>query len=148
MKPRTERGFLTRMGSCTDGPPRCSGFTLIELMIVTVIVGLLAGLALPEFDAVRQRAYNAAALADLSNANKEIERFFNDNFRYPGDDDELIAEGYSHTPGVSFTTFSIRDAGNPETTRVHMHINHEASRQYYHYEYPKGYSGVPDLRWK
>ena len=29
-----------------------------------------------------------------------------------------------------------------------MHIDHEASRQYYHYEYPKGYSGVPELRWK
>ena len=135
------------MEPCVDGPPRCGGFTLIELMIVTVIVGLLAGLALPEFDAVRQRAYNAAALADLNNANKEIERFFNENFRYPGDDDELIAEGYAHTPGVSFTRFSIRDAGDPDE-RVHMHIEHVASRQYYHYEYPKGYSGVPDLRWK
>ncbi len=38
---------------------------MIELLIVTVIIGLLAGIALPEFDAVRQRAYNAAALADL-----------------------------------------------------------------------------------
>ena len=53
----------------TDGPPRCGGFTLIELMIVTVIVGLLAGLAIPEFDGVRQRAYNTSALADLNNAN-------------------------------------------------------------------------------
>ena len=121
---------------------------MIELLIVTVIIGLLAGIALPEFDAVRQRAYNAAAIADLNNANKEIERFFNDNYRYPVDDNELIAEGYTHTPGVSFTRFHIRDAGNPETTRVHMHIDHVASRQYYHYEYPKGYSGVPDLRWK
>ena len=121
---------------------------MIELMMVTVIVGLLAGLALPEFDGVRQKAYNAAALADLNNANKEIERFYNDNYRYPVDDNELIAAGYSHTPGVSFTTFRIRDASNPATTRVHMHINHEGSRQYYHYEYPKGYAGVPELRWK
>ncbi len=136
------------MEPCAAGPPRCGGFTLIELMMVTVIVGLLAGLALPEFDAVRQRAYNAAALADLNNANKEIERFFNENYRYPADDDELIAEGYSHTPGVSFTRFHIRDASSPETTRVHMHIDHEGSRQYYHYEYPEGYSGLPDLRWK
>ena len=136
------------MEPCAAEPPRCGGFTLIELMMVTVIVGLLAGLALPQFDGVRQKAYNAAALADLNNANKEIERFFNDNYRYPADGDELIAAGYSHTPGVAFTTFSIRDAGNPETIRVHMHIDHEASRQYYHYEYPKGYAGVPDLRWK
>ena len=148
MKSLRERDAFQRVEPRAHGSPRCGGFTLIELIIVTVIVGLLAGLAIPEFDGVRQRAYNTAALADLSNANKEIERFFNEHFRYPADDDELIAEGYSHTPGVSFTRFHIRDASDPETTRVHMHINHEGSRQYYHYEYPKGYSGLPDLRWK
>ena len=117
-------------------------------MIVTVIIALLAAIAIPQFDDIRQRAYNTATLADLNNANKEIERFFNDNYRYPADADELIAAGYAHTPGVAFTTFHIRDASNPETTRVHMHIDHEGSRQYYHYEYPKGYSGLPELRWK
>ena len=116
-------------------------------MIVTVIIGLLAAIAIPQFDEIRQRAYNTAALADLNNANKQIERFFNENYRYPDDEDELIAEGYSHTPGVAFTTFRIRDVGDPDE-RVHMHIDHEASKQYYHYEYPKGYSGVPELRWK
>ena len=100
-------------------------------MIVTVIIALLAAIAIPQFDGIRQRTYNTAALADLSNANKEIERFFNENYR----------------PGVAFTTFSIREAGDPDE-RVHMHIDHEASRQYFHYEYPKGYSGVPELRWK
>lgn len=148
MKPGTRRDSLRRTDACADRQWGHCGFTLIELMIVTVIVALLAGLAVPEFDAVRQRAFNTAALADLNNANKEIERFFNDHFRYPANDDELIAEGYSHSPGVSFTRFHIRDATKPATTRVHMHIEHEASRQYYHYEYPKGYAGVPDLRWK
>ena len=117
-------------------------------MIVTVIIALLAAIAIPQFDGIRQRAYNTAALADLNNASKEIERFFNDNLRYPVDADELIAAGYSHTPGVAFTTFSIRDAGDPGLARVHMHIDHEGSLQYYHYEYPKGYAGVPELRWK
>ena len=136
------------MEPCVAPLARCGGFTLIELMIVMVIIALLAAIAIPQFDGIRQRAYNTAALADLNNANKEIERFFNEHYRYPADDGELIAEGYSHSPGVAFTTFNIRDAGNPQTTRVHMHIDHEASRQYYHYEYPKGYAGVPELRWK
>ena len=136
------------MEPCVAPLPRCGGFTLIELMIVTVIIALLAAIAIPQFDGIRQRAYNTGALADLNNANKEIERFFNEHYRYPADDGELIAEGYSHSPGVAFTTFAIRDAGNPQTMRVHMHINHERSRQYYHYVYPKGYSGLSALRWK
>ena len=120
----------------------------MELLIVIIIIGLLATIAIPKFDGVRQRAFNAAALADLNNASKEIERYFNDNFRYPADENELIVEGYSHTPGVSFTTFSIRDPGNPATARVHMHIDHEGSRQYYHYEYPDSDRDGLELRWK
>ncbi len=146
MKHPTKCDSLRQTEPYLARPQRCDGFTLIELMIVTVIIGLLAAIAIPQFDGIRQRAYNAAALADLNNATKEIERFFNDNYRYPVDDNELIAAGYTHSTGVSFTTFSIRDAGDPELARVHMHIEHEGSRQYYHYEYPKG--ELPELRWK
>lgn len=124
------------------------GFTLIELMIVTVIVGLLAGMAVPQFDKVRQKAYNSAALADLHNAMDEIERYYNEHYEYPGDEDDLYDQGYGHSPGVSFIKFSIRDASNPNKTRVHMHIAHAGSLQYYHYEYPAGYAGTPELRWK
>lgn len=131
----------------TMSMPSRRGFTLIELLIVVVIIGLLATIAIPKFGGVRQKAYNTAALVDLTNANKQIERYLTDNFRYPTNEGELIAAGYGHTPGVSFTTFSIRDANTPNE-RVHMHINHEASNQYYHYEYPLGTSGTAELRWK
>ena len=127
------------------GSSRCDGFTLIELLIVTVIVGLLAGIAIPQFDEVRERAYNTAALADLDNARKEIERYFSEHFAYPTSEDQLVAEGYSNTPGVSFTRFQIRDAGKPNE-RIHMHIEHVGSTRYYHYEYPGG--AAPEIRWK
>ena len=131
----------------TMSMPTRRGFTLIELLIVILIIGLLATIAIPKFEGIRERAYNSVAVADLNHANKEIERYVNEHYRYPSDEDELYDEGYSHTPGVSFTTFSVRDAGNPETVRIHMHINHEGSRQYYHYEYPQGPLGL-ELRWK
>jgi prepilin-type N-terminal cleavage/methylation domain-containing protein len=41
------------------------GFTLIELMIVTVILGLLLTIAIPNFNRIRQRAYEATMKSDL-----------------------------------------------------------------------------------
>lgn len=42
------------------------GFTLLELVIVMVIIGILVSLALPRFVGVRRRAYRVEALTTLN----------------------------------------------------------------------------------
>ncbi|RME85901.1 MAG: prepilin-type N-terminal cleavage/methylation domain-containing protein [Zetaproteobacteria bacterium] len=58
------------------------GFTLIELMIVIAIIGILAVVAIPQFQKYRARAYMAAALNDLRNVMTAEEAEYASDGRY------------------------------------------------------------------
>ena len=58
------------------------GFTLIELLIVTVIVGLLAAIAIPKYANTKRAAYIAAMKSDLRNLAAAEETYFVDYLSY------------------------------------------------------------------
>ena len=58
------------------------GFTLVELLIVVVIIGLLATIAIPKFANTKEKAYIASMKSDLRNLATAEEAFFYDSAKY------------------------------------------------------------------
>jgi type IV pilus assembly protein PilA len=62
-----------------------SGFTLVELLVVMLILGLLAAIAIPSFFNQRDKARDADAKADVRTAQTAIESYATDhNGSYTG----------------------------------------------------------------
>ena len=59
------------------------GFTLIELLIVVAIIGIIAGIAIPNFLGARTKARVTRAFADMRAIADALEMYYVDNTTYP-----------------------------------------------------------------
>ena len=75
------------------GQHRQRGFTLIEIMVVVVIIGMLATMILPKVLGRQDEAFIAKAKSDIRAISSSIKLFKLDNFKYPSALSELATAG-------------------------------------------------------
>lgn len=67
-----------------------SGFTLIEIILVVVIIGILAGIAIPRMGGQSAKAQKSAAQSNIVALSMAIQNFEMINGVYPSNLDELL----------------------------------------------------------
>src|ERR1700733_13629894 len=73
---------------------RSSGFTLLEMMIVMIIMGILISIALPIYNQSVVRAREAVLRNDLFELRKLISQYTLDKQKAPQSLDDLVQAGY------------------------------------------------------
>lgn len=69
-----------------------SGFTLVELLVVMLILGILAAIAIPAFFSQRDKGYDADAKADARSVQTALETYAIDNDgAYTGADQSALS---------------------------------------------------------
>ena len=69
-------------GECRPGRDR-SGFTLLELLVVIMMLGILAGIAIPNFQKALWKATAAHVIGDARTVHLAASEFLTDNGRFP-----------------------------------------------------------------
>lgn len=97
---------------CTAGR---GGFTLIELVVVIIIIGLLAAFAVPRLSSARGRAFSSTLESDLRNLAVAEEAYYYEHGSYTQDMSRLFVTA---SPGV---TVSVSAAGSMGWSATAVH---------------------------
>lgn len=125
-----------------------SGFTLVELMVVMLIISILLAVAVPRFISAIRTAREAALKQDLHTMRDAIEQYTEDKQAAPQSLDDLVQAGYLKSlPTDPFTrrsdtwvpdqsdTYSDIDQSEPGIDNVHSGSDQVGS------------NGVPYSQW-
>lgn len=75
-------------------PQKSSGFTIVELLIVIVVIGILAAIVIVAFNGVQQQARNAQTVSIIKSYQKALMRYAIEHQEYPVAGRACLGEDY------------------------------------------------------
>ena len=81
------------------------GFTIVELLIVIVVIGILAGLVITTYNGIQQKARNTERQTDLKAVQGQLEAYFAQKGYYPtsgGQASATLGLGATSADNVTF----------------------------------------------
>jgi len=88
-----------------------SGFTIVELLIVIVVIGIIAAITIVAYSGIQARAQVAAVSSGLEQAAKKLALYAVDSNAYPPD---LATVGVNNTTGTIYQ-YSVNNSITPQT---------------------------------
>lgn len=85
------------------------GFTIIEILVVVVIIGILASIVVVSFNSTLRKSRDAKRLADMQEITKALDTYFIENNQYPG---TTASYGESETPCGGWDTSTVDNDGD------------------------------------
>lgn len=96
---------------------RDQGFTIVELLIVIVVIGILALLVITTYSGIQQKARNSKRQTDVQSIQTQLEAFFSQNGYYPSRTD-MNSGAWLGTNMKSLDQNALIDPSNPTQSKT------------------------------
>lgn len=108
---------------------RGQGFTIVELLIVIVVIGILALLVITTYSGIQAKARNSKRQTDIQSLQTQIEAFFSQNGYYPSLAD-MNSSNWLNTNMKSLDQNALIDPSNPNQSKTLCSNSGGVAKQY------------------
>lgn len=93
------------------------GFTLLEVLIVVIIIGILAAISLPQYTATIEKSRSGEAAANVGAIRTSVDRYWYQNGAFPATDFSTLDIDNPNSVVNRLYDYSLVNGGTDSTTR-------------------------------